>query len=201
MIKKMDKVASFFKQNKKIFTFLITIAVVGIISGICFYFMLSTDDKTNALEIINNYIDNIKNSNIATHFSINFLFNFILLVIMYISGISIVGFFLCTLMYFIKNFAVGLFITLLTKTCTYFTVPLLYLFPVQVINIGLFTVLLYFSLSISLELLFSLIKGRIFNFKNVGKKYSLTFLILIAILLLTTLYETYILPKILLYFL
>ena len=114
---------------------------------------------------------------------------------------SIIGFFLCTLMYFIKNFAVGLFITLLTKTSTYFTVPLLYFFPAQLINIGLFTVLLYFSLSISLELLFSLIKGRIFSFKNVGKKYSLVFLILISILLLTTVYETFILPKILLYFL
>ena len=201
MIKKMDKVTSFFKQNKKTFSFLVTIAVVGLISGICFYFLLSTDDKTNALEIINNYIENIKNNNFSTHFSTNFLFNLILLIIMYISGISIIGFFLCTLMYFIKNFAVGLFVTLLTKTSTYFTVPLLYLFPAQLINIALFTVLLYFSLSISLELLFYLVKGRIFNFKNVGKRYSLIFLIIIGILLLTTLYETYILPKMLLYFL
>ena len=201
MIKKMDKVTSFFKQNKKTFSFLVTIAVVGLISGICFYFLLSTDDKTNALEIINNYIENIKNNNFSTHCSTNFLFNLILLIIMYISGISIIGFFLCTLMYFIKNFAVGLFVTLLTKTSTYFTVPLLYLFPAQLINIALFTVLLYFSLSISLELLFSLVKGRIFNFKNVGKRYSLIFLIIIGILLLTTLYETYILPKMLLYFL
>ena len=201
MIKKVDKLTLFFKQNKKTFTFLITIAVVGLISGICFYFLLSSNDKTNALEIINNYISNIKNNNLTAHFTTNLLFNLVLLIIMFVSGISVVGFFICTLMYFLKNFAVGLFVTLLSKTSTYFTVPLLYLFPVQLINIGLFTVLLYFSLSISLELLFSLIKGRIFNFKNVGKKYLFVFLIIISILLITTLYETYILPKILLYFL
>jgi len=201
MIKKMDKVTLFFKQNKKTFTFLITIAIVGLISGICFYFLLSESDKNNSLEIINNYINNITNNNLSTHFLTIFLFNLILLIIMFISGISIVGFFLCTLMYFIKNFTIGLFITLFTKASTYFTVPLLYIFPAQFINIGLFTVLLYFSLSISLELLFSLIKGKIFNFKNVGKKYSLIFLIIIGLLALTTIYETYILPKILLYFL
>jgi len=201
MIKKMDKVTSFFKYNKKTFVFLITIAVVGLISGICFYFLLSNEDKTNSLNIVTNYIQNIKNNDLTNHFTTTFFFNIILLIIMFISGISIVGLFICTLMYFIKNFAVGLFVTLLTKSTSYFTVPLLYLFPAQIVNITIFTILLYFSLSISLELLYCLIKGRNYNFKNVGKRYLIVFLILIGILLLSTIYEVYILPKILLYFL
>ena len=200
-MKKMDKVINLFKQNKKIFTFLVTISIVGIISGICFYFLLSEKDQGTSLEIITNYISNIKEGNITQHFTPTFLFNIVLLLIMFISGISIIGFFICTLVYFIKNFTIGFIITLLTKSSTYFTVPTLYLFPAEIINITLFTVLLFYSLSISIELLYCLLKGKIFNFKNIGKKYLIIFLIISLILILTTLYETYILPKILLYFL
>ena len=51
-----------------------------------------------------------------------------------------------------------------------------------------------------LGLIFSLFKGKAINFKNVSKKYLFVFLIIFGISFIFSLYEGFILPKILLNF-
>lgn len=201
MIKLLDKVINFFKDNKKTLTFIFTIALVGLIAGICFYFFISLEDKNKCLDFINNYTNNIKNQKYLLLFFRSFLLNFFLLVIIFICAFSIIGFFTGTLVFFAKNFIIGLYITLISKVTNYYIASTLYFLPSGLIYVIIFSIMILFSLSISTNLVLSLFKGKNICFKNINKKYLYVFLTIVGISLITSLYEGFILPKILLYFL
>ena len=201
MLKLVDKIIRFFKDNKKTLTFIFTIALVGLIAGICFYFFISLEDKNKCIDFINNYINNIKEEKYLLIFIRSFLFNFVLLTIIFICAFSIIGFFTGTLVFFAKNFVIGLYITLISKVTNYYIASTLYFLPSGLIYVFIFSIMILFSLSISTNLVFSLFKGKNICFKNINKKYLYIYLIIAFISLITSLYEGFILPKILLYFL
>ena len=196
----MDKVINLFKENKKTLYFIFTIALVGLAAGIFFYFFISYNDKVKCINFINKYIDNIKNSKYFILFIKSFIFNIILLSLIFISGLSITGFFTGTLIFFGKNFITGLYMLLLTKATNYYSASTLYFLPTGLIYIIIDSIMLLFSLSISGNLILSLFKGKNISFRNVNKKYLLLYIILIGISLILSLYEGIILPKILLKF-
>ncbi len=196
----MDKIINFFKENKKTLYFIFTIALVGLAAGIFFYFFISYDDKVKCINFVNKYIDNIKNAKYFKLFIKCFLFNTILLSLIFISGLSITGFFTGTLIFFGKNFITGLYMVLLTKVTNYYSASTLYFIPSGLIYIVIYSIMLLFSLSISGNLILSLFKGKNISFRNVNKKYLLLYIIIIGISLILSLYEGIILPKILLKF-
>lgn len=196
----MNKIIMFFKENKKSLYFIFTIALVGLAAGICFYFFISYSDKTKCIDFINKYLNYIKNKKYFTLFLRSLIFNLIILVLIFICAFSITGFFTSTLVFFAKNFVTGLYITLIMKTTNYYTASIAYFLPSGFIYLLLFSIMLLFSLSISINLIFSLFKGKTINFKNVSKKYLFVFLIIFGISFIFSLYEGFILPKILLNF-
>lgn len=196
----MNKIIMFFKENKKSLYFIFTIALVGLAAGICFYFFISYSDKTKCIDFINKYLNYIKNKKYFTLFLRSLIFNLIILVLIFICAFSITGFFTSTLVFFVKNFVTGLYITLIMKTTNYYTASIAYFLPSGFIYLLLFSIMLLFSLSISTNLIFSLFKGKAINFKNVSKKYLFVFLIIFGISFIFSLYEGFILPKILLNF-
>ena len=196
----MNKIIMFFKENKKSLYFIFTIALVGLAAGICFYFFISYSDKTKCIDFINKYLNYIKNKKYFTLFLRSLIFNLIILVLIFICAFSITGFFTSTLVFFVKNFVTGLYITLIMKTTNYYTASIAYFLPSGFIYLLLFSIMLLFSLSISTNLIFSLFKGKTINFKNVSKKYLFVFLIIFGISFIFSLYEGFILPKILLNF-
>ena len=121
--------------------------------------------------------------------------------IIFICAFSIIGFFTGTLVFFAKNFVIGLHITLISKVTNYYIASTLYFLPSGLIYVFIFSIMILFSLSISTNLVFSLFKGKNICFKNINKKYLYIYLIIVGISLITSLYEGFILPKILLYFL
>ena len=196
----MNKIIMFFKENKKSLYFIFTIALVGLAAGICFYFFISYSDKTKCIDFINKYLNYIKNKKYFTLFLRSLIFNLIILVLIFICAFSITGVFTSTLVFFAKNFVTGLYITLIMKTTNYYTASIAYFLPSGFIYLLLFSIMLLFSLSISTNLIFSLFKGKTINFKNVSKKYLFVFLIIFGISFIFSLYEGFILPKILLNF-
>ena len=196
----MDKAINFFKENKKTLYFIFTIALVGLAAGIFFYFFISYNDKLKCINFINKYIDTIKNQKYFLLFIKSFLFNIILLTFIFISGLSIMGFFTGTLLFFSKNFITGLYMLLLTKVTNYYSASSFYFLPTGLIYIIIYSIMLLFSLSISGNILLSLFKGKNISFRNVNKKYLLLYIIIISISLILSLYEGIILPKILLNF-
>ena len=197
----MDKIIMFFKENKKSLYFIFTIALVGLTAGICFYFFISYNDKTKCIDFINKYIDYIENKKYFTLFLKSFIFNLIILVLIFICAFSITGFFTSIFIFFVKSFVTGLYITLIMKVTNYYTASIAYFLPSGFIFLLLFSIMLLFSLSISTNLVFSLFKGKTINFRNVSKKYLYVFLIIFGFSFLFSLYEGFILPKILLNFL
>lgn len=196
----MDKFKTFFKENKKSLYFIFSIALVGLVSGICFYYLISYNDKTKCIEYINKYLTYIKNKNYLKLFLKSFIFNTITLTIPFICALSITGFFTSTLIYFAKNFITGLYLTLLLKTTNYYSASLAYFLPTGIISIFILSIMLLFSLSISTNLIYSLFKGKNINFKKINKKYLFLYLISLLINIILNLYDTFILPKILLNF-
>ena len=196
----MEKVINFYKDNKKSMYFILTIALVGLASGICFYFLISYNDKIKCIDYINKYIEYIKNRKYFILLLRSMIFNLILLFLIFICSFSVTGFFTSTFIYFLKNFIIGLYFTLIMKVTNYYTASILYIFPTNFIYIIIYSTLLLVSLSISTNLLFSIFKSKTISFKNISRKYLYIFLILVGISTLLSLYDGFILPKILLNF-
>lgn len=196
----MDKFKSFFKENKKSLYFIFSIALVGLASGICFYYLISYEDKVKCIDFINKYIMYIKNKKYFQLFLKSFMFNTIILTLIFICALSITGFITSTFLYFTKNFITGLYLTLLLKVTNYYSSSLAYFLPTGIISIFILSIMLLFSLSISVNLVYSLFKGKNINFKNINKKYFIVYLIMLSIILILSLYDGFILPKILLNF-
>lgn len=196
----MEKVINFYKDNKKSMYFILTIALVGLASGICFYFLISYNDKIKCIDYINKYIEYVKNKKYFILLLRSMIFNLILLSLIFICSFSVTGFFTSTLIYFLKNFIIGLYFTLIMKVTNYYTASILYIFPTNFIYIIIYSTLLLVSLSISTNLLFSIFKSKTISFKSISRKYLYIFLILIGISVLLSLYDGFILPKILLNF-
>lgn len=196
----MDKLKEFFKENKKSLYFIFTIALVGIVAGIFFYYLISYNDKIKCIDFINKYINYIKEKNYFLLFLRSLIFNSIIISFFFISSLSISGFFTCMIVYFFKNFIVGLYLNLIMKVTNYYTASILYFIPSGILSIFIISIMLLFSLSISTNLIYSLFKGKNINFKNINKKYLFIYLTIMGISLIISFYEGFILPKILLKF-
>lgn len=196
----MDKLKEFFKENKKSLYFIFTIALVGIVAGIFFYYLISYNDKIKCIDFINKYINYIKEKKYFLLFFRSLIFNSIIISFLFISSLSISGFFTCMIIYFFKNFIVGLYVNLIMKVTNYYTASILYFIPSGILSIFIISIMLLFSLSISTNLIYSLFKGKNINFKNINKKYLFIYLTIMGISLIISFYEGFILPKILLNF-
>ena len=82
------------KKNKYKYLFLITIIILGFLSGIVLANILSYNDKKEVGEIVETYFLNLKNNesiNYIGNFLNNLGVNFFYLLLLFIFGISIIG--------------------------------------------------------------------------------------------------------------
>ena len=109
MNKIINRTRKHFENQKKKYIFLISIIIIGIISGLIFIFFLTKEDKLLVSKNIELVINNINNHKI-NHFKtlINSLSNNLLSIIgIYILGISIIGMPIIILFLYIKGFIFG----------------------------------------------------------------------------------------------
>ena len=62
MNRKINRVMDIVLPNKKINLFVISIVVIGIITGSIFFTFISDNDKNKIIEIINNFISSVNSS-------------------------------------------------------------------------------------------------------------------------------------------
>lgn len=74
-------------------------------------------------------------------------------------------------------------------------ISLIYIFPHHIINILLYTILIIYSLALSVKLIYSIFKRKSIDFKPIINKYLYILLICIVGFCLTSLYEAFIMPK------
>ena len=140
--------------------------------------------------------------NFTTTFKNTIISNFLFSLIIWIIGISVVGVLVVIFIVFYKSFTLGFTIasiiyTYSIKGCL---IALLYIFPHMVINILILLYLSSYSIKLSIILIKSILRKDSFNFKSFINNYLKIYLITLIVLIMSSLYESFIAPVLLRYF-
>lgn len=200
MKQKMDKLKLKLKSNNKLIIFLVVLTFIGIISGTIFSLIISANDKKIVSEYLTDFLFAVQNNEINQFgaFINAILDNFSISIIIWLLGISIIGIPIILILFFSKSFVIGftigsLIINYNLKGCL---LSLIYIFPHHVINIILYLLLVIYSLAFSIKLIYSLLKRKNIDFKPIINKYLYILIIIIVGFSFTSLYEAFIMPKI-----
>ena len=199
MKKNLDKLKTKFRLNKKILIFLLGLIAIGFIFGTIFITMINSSDKTLVKNYITNYITNINNVNYTKSLQNSLINNLGFIFIIWLLGISIIGIPIIIFILFSKAFTIGFSISSFilnykVKGCLY---ALIYIFPSQIINIIIYTVLTIYSITFSFKIIYSVLNKSTLNFKYITGKYLKILIISIIISTLCSLYDVFIIPNIL----
>lgn len=205
MKKYMDKLSKFLNLSKALLIFLLGLLVIGIICGSIFNLIINKNDQVLVNNYLSDFISSINNNklSILSCFKDSIIFNYSFILIIWILGISIIGLPIVIFMYFGKSFTLGFTIAAIIKNygikgCL---MSLGYVFPHCVINIFVFSILTLYAMALSIKMTKCIIKWKTIDFKPIMKKYKYILLICLVIVLMTSIYESFIMPKVLKYIL
>lgn len=184
------------QKNKYKYIFLLTVILIGFISGIIFSNILSYNDHQEINNTLKDYFLGIKNNqsinylgNFLNIFSVNYLY----MLLIWIFGLSIIGIILNPFILYFKSFVIGFSVGIIISIYSYLGIlgSLLYLFPHLLINLLVYTLLSFYGIKLSIKLFKALFLHKNFNFQELVKKYLKILGLASIILLITTLYETF----------
>ena len=184
------------KKQKYKYIFLITIIVLGIISGIILSNVLSYNDKKIVGDKIGEYLLNLKNGkdlnylvNLYNSLKVNYLY-FILLIIL---SSSIIGIIINPFILYIKSVIVGFTLGIMINLYGYVGIILgiFSIFPHQILNLVIYMVITYYGIILSIKLFRLLFFKEQFNIINFRKKYNKIIIIGIILLLISSFYEIF----------
>lgn len=200
MKKYIDKLKNKIKINKNLFVFLLVLVIVGLAAGAVFSSILSSNDKNMVGEYLNNFFINVKNNQLNYNVSLinTLFFNLGFSLIIWLLGISVIGFIFILVFLFIKAFMLGFSIGSIILNFRFKGVLLAlgYIIPHQAINILIYILISSYALIVSYRLISSFKGKKTFDFKSIMNQYFYILTFSLIILLFTSLYEVYIVPKI-----
>ena len=193
----MDKLK--IKIDKKIFVFLLVLTIIGISVGAVLVTILNNSDKTLIIEYINEFVNNIENNKLDYLFALknNLFSNLTYVVLIWLLGISVIGLPIMLIMFFSKSFILGFSIGAVLESfkAKGILFSLVYVFPGQVINLLFLLFLMMYAMSFSFKLIYVILKKQSLDFRIVMNKYFKIFLLVLIVTLLMTLYDTFLMPK------
>lgn len=199
MKKVMDKFKISIKHNKKLIVFFVVLGIIALACGAVFTVMLNGSDKELTVNYINNFMDVLTNNELnyinALQNGITSILSFI--IVIWLLGMSVIGIPVILFMYFSKIFVLGFSVSAIisnygVKGCL---LSFSYIFPHQIINIIVYTILTISALKVSAKTLYSVIKKTRLDFKLVLHNYLFILLGSTIISVLMILFEVYITPK------
>ena len=160
MKKKINILKEYFKVNKKMFLFFEILLLIGVLSGSIFSLTLNETDAVLVSEYLNNFIESISNNSYKDALLNAVLSNSLILTIIFLLGFSVIGIPFVILIFFYKAFIIGfsfasIILNFKTKGIMY---AILYIFPHQAAFMVLLSILISYSINISLNLLKLLLK-------------------------------------------
>lgn len=199
-MKAMDRLKNKVKFDKKMVLFLVTIGVIGIISGSFFVTILNNTDKELVQSYLENFLNNIQNGNLdyLYVFKNNIFTNIFYALIIWLLGISVIGLPILLIIYFSKTFILGFSIGSIISIYKFKGIlfALSYIFPGQIIILISIFVLTMYALSFSIKLIYAILKRKTIDFKLLINKYVLILGIFICLIILSVLYDSFIMPNI-----
>ena len=201
MKKYMDKLKRNIHINKNLFIFLLVIVIVGIVAGSIFSTIIDSNDKKMVLEYLNSFFNNAKDGKLNYNTSIvnTLVFTVGFAFIIWILGISVIGFFVVIFMLFMKGFILGFSVSSIIANFGFKGVllALAYVFPHHIINILVFMLLTAYSLIISYKLIKCITSKKPLDLKHIMHRYVIVLSVSLIFLVITSLYEVYVVPKLL----
>lgn len=185
-------------KTKKLFILVFAITLLCFIAGILLISMLSKSNKELIINSLNNFYTSLKENKIS---STNLLYktmtsNLILNIIIWVLGISIIGIPIVIFILGFKSLSLGFTISSLIYTYKFngLLKAIIYLIP-NIINIFIVFVLVYYSISFSINLFNYLFRKIEFNKRVIVKRYLKLLIVAILLSILTSVTESFILPK------
>ena len=199
MKKYMDELKSNIRINKNLFVFLVVIIAVGVASGSVFVTVLNDSDKTMVSDYLNNFLNNLNSNNLNYNGTLinTLIFTLGLVILIWILGISVIGFILILLFLFIKAFALGFSVGSIIINFNFkgILIALAYVVPHHIINLMIYLLISSYALVLSYRLINSFTKKKSFDFKGIFNRYLFILGFSLIILLFSALYEVYLAPS------
>lgn len=199
-MKKEKSLRELILPNMRINFFVITILILGILSGSIFLMMSNEVDKNSVIKQILTFFENISKGSIDNGLALknSLIINYLFVVGIWVLGFSMIGVLVNIFLTYIKGFLVGfsissIFLTYHTKGIV---AVLFYTIPVQIFNIMVVVVLCIYSIMFSHSLL-KLITSKSGNNRLMLKKYLVIFMFCIIISFFSSLLEVYLFPRLL----
>ena len=184
---------------KKKYLFLIIIVIIGIIVGILFSNILSTEDSKLVTSKITLYFNNLRDDvkidylkNLVTTLKNNLIY----ISVIWILGLSVIGLLLNNFILFFKSFILGFSIGSIINIYLYggLVLSFIYIFPSLILNVIILLIMVYYANDFSLKLFNVLFRKKEFRFSNLIKRYTKILLYLSIVLIISSLIETFIMP-------
>ncbi len=191
------------KKEKHLLRFIIILFLIGMIIGSLFINFISKDDKVLLTNQVTTFFSSVKNlSSDIFGFNVfkeNLISNTAWLIIIFILGLSVIGVLGIIFIMFYKGFMLS--VTLSSILIKYkikgILGIILYVFPMQIINILIYVFLSFFAINTSIKFIKAFIKKDNLNFKTFLGKYLLSFIISIILIIICTLIDSYLTPLLL----
>ncbi len=185
-------------EQKKKYIFLIGLAIVGILFGILFAFLLSNKDQLLVESTINNFFNAISHNeiNYLEGFQASLLSGILYILIVWLLGISIIGIPIILFLLFVRGFILGFSMGSIIHIYKLKGIigAFLYIFPHQIINIFYFILLGYYAILFSKKLFEYLFLKKEVGLKKLMRKYLKILIFCLILSLLCTLSETFLSP-------
>ena len=198
MNEKLNRVKDIVLPNKRVNYFIFSVVIIGIITGSIFFTFISNNDKTEVINLINNFLTTIKDSTFDSGLALknSLITNLILVVFIWIFGMSIIGLLFNVFIIYIKAFLLGFSVASLIGSLGIkgIVMAFIYVFPSQIINIIAIMVLGIYSAIFSIHLIKLIMQKKNSN-NNIFKKYFVIFIFAIISSVISALSDAYLLPN------
>ncbi len=198
MNEKLNRVKDIVLPNKRVNYFIFSVVIIGIITGSIFFTFISNNDKTEVINLINNFLTTIKDSTFDSGLALknSSITNLILVVFIWIFGMSIIGLLFNVFIIYIKAFLLGFSVASLIGSLGIkgIVMAFIYVFPSQIINIIAIMILGIYSVIFSIHLIKLIMQKKNSN-NNIFKKYFVIFIFAIISSVISALSDSYLLPN------
>lgn len=185
-------------KDKKQFIIIFVICIAAFIIGVLLPSILNEENRKIIQTSLNSFFDTIKNNQLKTN---ELLFktltsNIIIDLILWLLGISIIGIPIVIILLGYKILSLGFTISSIISIYKLNGVikALIYIVP-NIINLFIFFVISYYSISFSLMLFNYLFRKKEYNKRIIVNRYLKLLVISIIILIFSSVIETYVVPK------
>ena len=170
---------------------MIVLSFISFILGIIFYYLIGDNNK----DLITSNINLLINNKLINYNDI-FINNILTTTIVYILGISVVGIIIILPLYLFKVFILSFeFISLIINLkFNNILVISLYLIP-NIINIIIYYIICYYAINYSIFLIKNIYFNKGYNMFRISKKYLFIYLISLGFIIISSLLEMFILPR------